>query len=160
MSTSSDPVAARLAAALEFSQEAGQLTVRYFQSSDFSVERKADNSPVTQADRAAELLLRDRIANAFPGDSVLGEEFGPQAGSSGFQWILDPIDGTKSFISGVPLYSQLIGILRGDETVAGVIHVPALDECIFAARGHGAWWRKRHFTATTCPCLSARQTGG
>lgn len=144
MSTSSDPVAARLAAALEFSQEAGRLTVRYFQSNDFSVERKADNSPVTQADRAAELMLRDRIANAFPGDGVLGEEFGQQAGSSGYQWILDPIDGTKSFISGVPIYSQLIGILHGDDTVAGLIHVPALDECIFAARGQGAWWRKRH----------------
>jgi histidinol-phosphatase len=144
MSTSFDPIATRLAAALEFSQEAGRLTLRYFQTDDFSVERKSDNSPVTQADRSAELLLRERIGKAFANDGVIGEEFGQQPGTSGYDWILDPIDGTKSFISGVPLYSQLIGIVFGEESVAGVIHVPALDECVFAGRGQGAWWRRRN----------------
>ncbi len=138
-----DPIAVRLAAALEFVQEAGRLTLQYFQGEDFAVERKADNSPVTQADRGAELLLRERISQAFASDAVIGEEFGQQSGSSGFTWILDPIDGTKTFIGGVPLYSQLIGIMLENDSVAGVINIPALEECVFAARGQGAWWRQR-----------------
>jgi histidinol phosphatase-like enzyme (inositol monophosphatase family) len=137
-----DPVNIRLAAAVEFVQEAGRLTLQYFQTDKVTVDRKSDNSPVTQADRGAELLLRERITKAFPDDSVIGEEFGEQTGSSGFTWIVDPIDGTKSFIGGVPLYSQLIGIIRENDSIAGVIHLPALDETVSAARGCGAWWRK------------------
>jgi histidinol phosphatase-like enzyme (inositol monophosphatase family) len=144
MNSPSDPIAHRLAAALDYVTEAGRLTLRYFASEECQVERKSDNSPVTQADRGAELLLRDRILQTFAGDAVIGEEFGTREGSSGFTWVLDPIDGTKSFISGVPLYSQLIGILHGGESVAGIIHVPALDETVFAVRGGGAWWRQRH----------------
>lgn len=143
MPDSSDQISARLAAALAFSQAAGRLTLEYFQSDKLSVERKADNSPVTQADRGAERYLRRRISEEFSADGIIGEELGEQSGTSGFSWILDPIDGTKSFMSGVPLYSQLIGILLDNESVAGVIHIPALDECVFAARGEGAWWRQR-----------------
>jgi histidinol phosphatase-like enzyme (inositol monophosphatase family) len=142
MNHSADPVSTRLAQAIAMSQEAGKLTLEYFQTNEFIVERKADDSPVTVADRRAEQLLRERIGHWFPGDAIIGEEFGEQSGNSGFTWILDPIDGTKSFIAGVPLYSQLIGILQGDDCVAGVIAVPALDECVFAARGQGAWWRR------------------
>ena len=139
---SNDPIAVRLAAAMELAHEAGQLTLQYFQRENFTVERKSDNSPVTQADREAELLLRDRIGQKFATDAIVGEEFGQQPGSSGFTWILDPVDGTMSFIGGVPLYCQLIGILLNNDSVAGVIHMPALDESISAARGQGAWWRK------------------
>ncbi|MGE3776398.1 MAG: histidinol-phosphatase [Pirellulaceae bacterium] len=132
-----------MAFALEIAQQAGALTLRYFQTDQLSVERKSDNSPVTLADRAAEQLLRGRIQQQFPHDGIVGEEFGTHAGSSPFTWILDPIDGTKSFIAGVPLYSQLIGIVTGEESLAGVISIPALDECVFAARGAGTWWRTR-----------------
>lgn len=143
MNRSSDPVSIRLAAAIQFAHDAGQLTLEYFQSERLTVDRKSDDSPVTQADRQAEQLLRRSIERLFPSDAVIGEEFGEQPGTSGYTWVLDPIDGTKSFVGGVPLYSQLIGILAGDESVAGVITLPALDECVFGAIGQGAWWRKR-----------------
>src|SRR4051812_44891841 len=97
-------IARRLNLAITAGTESGRLTLNYFQQDNYQVERKSDASPVTIADRSAEQLLRERIAAAFPGDAVLGEELGATAGTTGFTWILDPIDGTKSFISGVPLY--------------------------------------------------------
>lgn len=130
---------ARLQLAIRIARVAGELTLRYFGATDLAVERKSDASPVTVADRNAELYLRDEISAAFPDDAILGEEFPAKEGTSGFRWILDPIDGTKSFISGVPLYGTLIGIECGDESVIGVIEIPALDERVWAARGCGAW---------------------
>ena len=118
-------IAERLQFAVNIAREAGDGTLRYFRRSDLAVERKADESPVTVADRSAEELLRRRIGERFPGDAIIGEEFGEQAGQSGFQWILDPIDGTKSFIHGVPLYTTLIAVLQNDEPQIGVIHAPA-----------------------------------
>lgn len=120
-------------------REAGQLTLRYFQSDDLAVELKHDQSPVTVADRQAEQLLRERIGQHFPQDAILGEEFGEQPGSSGYRWILDPIDGTKSFIHGVPLYGTLIGVEHEQRSQIGVIYIPALDEGVDAATGQGAW---------------------
>src|SRR5688572_25627055 len=101
-------VAKRLELALHAGKEAGRLTLRYFQHDNYQVERKTDESPVTIADRSAEQLLRDRISAAFSKDGILGEEFGTTTGTSGFTWILDPIDGTKSFISGVPVYGTMV----------------------------------------------------
>src|SRR5262249_48951894 len=101
--TSSD-LQVRLELALAAAREAGQLALRYFQSDDLAVELKSDQSPVTVADRSAEQLLRERIAARFATDGILGEEFAEQPGTSGYRWIVDPIDGTKSFIRGVPLY--------------------------------------------------------
>lgn len=138
-----DLISARLGAAIGWTHEAGQITLEYFQSAGIDVQRKADNSPVTLADQRAEQWLRQRIQQTFPDDQIVGEEFGEQPGSSGFTWILDPIDGTKTFIGGVPLFSQLIGILRGGESVAGIIAIPALDEMVFACQGQGAWWRRK-----------------
>jgi len=129
----------RLALAREAAREAGELTLRYFRDERLAVELKADQSPVTIADRAAEELLRQRIAGGFGADGILGEEFGEVAGTSGFRWILDPIDGTKSFIHGVPLYGTMVGVEFGGQAIAGVIALPALDECIWAALGRGAW---------------------
>ena len=83
------------------------------------VERKDDDSPVTIADREAELLLRQRIESAFPNDAIVGEEFGQREGTSGFRWILDPIDGTKSFVSGVPLYGTLVGVEYQQRSIVG-----------------------------------------
>jgi histidinol-phosphatase len=127
---------------LEAAREAGQITLRYFQRDNYAVELKHDASPVTVADREAEMHLRERIAAAFPTDAILGEELPERPGTSGFRWILDPIDGTKSFISGVPLYGTLIGVEHAGRSVVGVIHIPALDECVYAAAGQGAWYVK------------------
>lgn len=137
---SEDAVAARLELAVSAARAAGEITLQFFQRDEVQVERKSDNSPVTQADRQAEQLLRRLIGESYPQDAIVGEEYGEVEGSSGYTWILDPIDGTKSFISGVPLYSVLIGIVSGGESLAGVILLPALQECVYAARGQGAWW--------------------
>ena len=105
-----------------------------------AVEYKADRSPVTAADRGAEEILRLRIERAYPGHGILGEEFGEKKGVEPARWILDPIDGTFSFISGVPLYTNLVGLEWQGEMVLGVINAPALGEIVYAARGNGAWW--------------------
>jgi histidinol-phosphatase len=129
----------RLEVALAAAREAGQLTLDYFSRAGLAVELKADDSPVTVADREAEQALRARISSAFPDDAILGEEFPERPGSSGFRWILDPIDGTKSFIHGVPLYGTLVAVETGGRSVVGVINLPALGECVYAATGQGAW---------------------
>ncbi len=128
--------------ARKIAREAGDITLRYFGQDNFEVEWKPDASPVTVADREAEKHLRQRIAEHFPQDAILGEELGEQEGTSGFRWILDPIDGTKSFIYGVPLYGTLIGVEFDERSVAGVIHIPGLDETVSAAVGAGAWYSR------------------
>jgi histidinol-phosphatase len=130
----------RLDLAIAAAREAGQVTLQYFRRDDLDVQLKQDDTPVTAADRRAEEHLRQRIAAAFPQDGILGEEAAEQPGSSGFRWIVDPIDGTKSFIHGVPLYSTLVGLECEGQSVLGVIRIPVLDECVYAARGLGAWY--------------------
>lgn len=125
--------------AVEIAREAGAITYRHYQGS-FVAERKADNSFVTVADREAEAYLRARIRAAFPDDSILGEEEGEQSGSSNRRWILDPIDGTYSFVHGVPLYGVLIGLEIDEEPAVGVVNLPALSEIVYAARGLGCFW--------------------
>jgi histidinol phosphatase-like enzyme (inositol monophosphatase family) len=139
----------RLDWAVTIAREAGDLTLEYFRSSTLTVELKADVSPVTAADRAAEQLLRKRIAERFPHDGILGEEFGESSGSSAYQWVLDPIDGTKSFIHGVPLYTTLVAVLAEDQPMLGVIYAPACDEIIYAAAGRGCWYRDIRRGGTT-----------
>jgi len=140
MNMSTSDTGRRLELAIAVAREAGRITLQYFRRRDLAVERKGDDSPVTVADRQAEEFLRRRVAEAFPDDAILGEEFPDRPGSSGFRWIIDPIDGTKSFIHGVPLYGVLVGIEREGEPVAGVDLIPALDECVYAAVGQGAWY--------------------
>lgn len=132
----------RLEWARAIALEAGEVTLRYFRSSDLGVERKGDGSPVTIADRSAEQHLRARISERFPTDGILGEEFPETPGTSGYKWILDPIDGTKAFVHGVPLYTTLVAVLdeRTNDSVLGVIHAPASGETIHAAVGGGAWY--------------------
>jgi histidinol-phosphatase len=138
-------IAVRLDLARRMAAEAGEITLEYFQRENYQVEWKRDASPVTIADREAEQALRRHIHAAFPGDGILGEEFGEHAGSSGYRWILDPIDGTQSFIHGVPLYGTLIGLEHELRSVLGVINLPALNECVWAAVGQGATYsRKGH----------------
>lgn len=130
----------RVAFALRLAVEASNTTLKYFRTDRFSVEKKRDKSPVTEADKETESVVRKLILDNFPGDSVIGEEMGNVTGSTEFEWIVDPIDGTKSFISGVPLYSTLVGMtFRGEPTI-GVIAIPALREIVIAAKGLGAWY--------------------
>jgi len=135
-------VQSRLDSALEISAHAERLVLKYFQNRSLNVEFKGDQSPVTVADRGAEELLRAHLHREYPDDAILGEEFGEQPGSNGFKWILDPIDGTKAFVAGVPLFGMLIGLMHGDEYVAGICRLPATQEIVFAQRGKGAWWQK------------------
>ena len=128
-----------LSFAVELAREAGELTLKHFRSS-LVPERKADGSYVTEADRSAERLIRARIEESFPNDAILGEEEGTRAGSSGRQWIIDPLDGTYSFVHGVPLYGVLIGLEIADEPSVGVVNLPALNEMVYAARGQGCFW--------------------
>ncbi len=105
------------------------------------VERKSDGSPVTAADRAAERAARQWIASRFPDDGIVGEEFGTVAGTSGRRWLIDPIDGTKSFVAGVPLWGSLIAVVQDDDVIAGAIDCAAAGESVVAVRGMGAWHR-------------------
>ncbi len=130
----------RIQFAMDLAFAAGCTTLKYFRTDRYQVERKRDKSPVTAADKEAEQVVRARISDRFPADAILGEEFGTVAGESQYEWIVDPIDGTKSFISGVPLYSTLVGMTDGGEPVIGVIAIPALGELIVAAKGLGAWY--------------------
>ena len=132
-------IAARLDLARSAALEAGRLTLNYFQQANYEIESKSDASPVTIADRSAEQLLRERIAAGFARDGILGEEFGAVDGTSGFRWILDPIDGTKSFIHGVPLYGTMVAVEHEGRAVVGVVVMPALNEGVFASTGQGAW---------------------
>jgi histidinol-phosphatase len=125
--------------AVQLACEAGEITLKYFRSS-LRTQLKADGSYVTEADREAERFIRERLEETFPHDAVLGEEEGAQAGSSGRQWIIDPLDGTYSFVHGVPLYGVMIGLEIADELCVGVVNFPALGELVYAARGQGCFW--------------------
>lgn len=130
----------RMATAVELAILAGDSTLKYFRSRNYQVERKNDRSPVTIADKNAEQLIREELSKRYPSDAILGEEFGAIDGETEYKWIVDPIDGTKSFISGVPLYSTLVAVTRSGVPTIGVIYIPALKEIIVAAIGHGAWY--------------------
>lgn len=125
--------------ALAITREAGQLALGYFQGGA-AVERKTDATPVTIADREAEQLLRQRIAGRFPDHGIIGEEFGEANPAAPCRWLLDPIDGTQTFIRGVPLWGVMAGLEFEGDPVAGVVHFPALQETLWARRGGGAWW--------------------
>jgi histidinol-phosphatase len=127
-----------LDAALEISEAAAEIPVRYFRA-DVAVEDKPDATPVTVADRETEEFIRRAIEARFPDHGILGEEFGGETSDRGILWIIDPIDGTRSFASGVPLYGVLIGLEIEGEPVVGCCHLPGLRETIVAATGAGAW---------------------
>lgn len=132
----------RLQFARDAARRAGEFILEYYQAQDLQVEQKRDRSPVTAADRGAEELLRAAIQSEFPADGILGEEFGETPSQNGYRWILDPVDGTKSFVHGVPLFGTLIGLEHEQECVLGVCRFPALDEVIYAAQGGGTWWQR------------------
>lgn len=127
-----------LECALEAAREAGNLALHHFKVG-IAVERKPDESPVTAADREVEQLLRDRLSSPFPGYGILGEEFGEERPGAATRWVIDPIDGTKSFIFGVPLFAVLVGLERDGEPCIGVCNFPALNTLFYAERGEGCY---------------------
>jgi histidinol-phosphatase len=118
---------------------AGDIALRYYRSS-LVIESKADGSPVTIADRTAEQAARAWIEKNHPGDGILGEELGVARPDARRQWVLDPIDGTKTFVRGVPLWGTLVALCEGDDVLAGAAYFPALGEMLAAARDAGCWW--------------------
>jgi len=129
----------RMDFAADLARAAGAVAMRYYQT-QLPVEWKADRTPVTAADRESEKLIRDGIDRLYPHDGILGEELGERRGRSGKNWIVDPIDGTKSFLQGVPLWGVLIGLEGPEGPEMGIVYLPALDELVCAARGQGCLW--------------------
>lgn len=132
-------VAEDMTLALALADQADALTMDRFGAMDLRVETKPDLTPVTDADRGAEEALRAALASAHPDDSVFGEEFGGTTASTGRQWVLDPIDGTKNFVRGVPVWCTLIALLEDGVPVIGVVSAPALGRRWWAGAGQGAF---------------------
>jgi histidinol-phosphatase len=142
---------------LDFATEtaylAGRLTLGYFQTG-VRPDLKADDTPVTIADRRAEEFVRHRIEKQYPRHAIVGEEYGTkEIGGASHRWFVDPIDGTKSFVRGVPLYAVLIGLEIEGSVKVGVAYFPALDEMIAAASGEGCWWNGRRAHVSDVPTL-------
>jgi histidinol-phosphatase len=143
----------RYEAAIAAAEQAGQLALQYFDH-DIAVEWKSDRSPVTLADREAEALLRTTLLDRFPNDGFLGEESGSAPGTSGYRWVIDPIDGTRSFVRGIPLWGTLVGLEYQGESIAGVCRVPALRQTFRALRGDGAFRDDRRLRVSTVDSLA------
>ncbi len=141
--------------AIDTAVQAGRITLGYFQRGT-GVEEKEDLSPVTVADREAEEYVRSRINDAYPRFGILGEEFGEEDAGASRRWIVDPIDGTKSFIRGVPLYGVLLALEVEGNIEVGVAHFPALGETVWAARGEGCYLNgQRCWTRSTSDLAQA-----
>lgn len=129
-----------LAFAHDVLADAGAIAARHFRGGG-GVDNKrgaGGYDPVTEADRGVETRIRERIADRFPDHGIVGEEYGVTTGSSGWSWIVDPIDGTRAFVMGLPVWGCLLGLLRDGEPVAGLMHQPVLHET-FSGDGKGAW---------------------
>jgi len=148
-----DEGAAALEVALDIAYEAGKLTLGYF-GTRIAASSKGDGSPVTAADRAAEELIRARLQRAYPDHGVVGEEFGESRPGASHRWIVDPIDGTKSFMRGVPLYAVLLALEIEGVVQVGAAYFPALDEMVYAARGSGAFLNGRRIRVSPTAHLS------
>jgi len=125
--------------AVDLMRRAGELTLKWFQSEDLAIVRKGDGTPVTEADTATERFLREEIARLYPDDSIVGEEEAAHLGKSERTWIIDPIDGTKAFTHGIPLYCNLLAVNDAEGNAVGVINLPALGETVYAGRGLGCF---------------------
>ena len=154
MTNTDFPVQTFLDFALDAAWQAGRITLGYFQTR-LAVEHKSDHSPVTIADRTSERKLRELVGAAWPDHGIIGEEFGEAPGKSPFTWIVDPIDGTKSFIHGVPLYGVLVALTYQREPIVGVAHFPALNETVYAGKGLGCFWDGRRSQVSTVAELDA-----
>jgi histidinol phosphatase-like enzyme (inositol monophosphatase family) len=128
----------RVAPAAELARITGTVALRHYRT-NLTVETKSDGSPVTVADRAAEAAARAWVQSRFPQDGILGEELGEERAGAARRWIIDPIDGTKAFVRGTPLWGSLVALCEGERVLAGAAYFPAVDELVAAARGAGCW---------------------
>lgn len=142
-----------LTAAESLARHIGAVALRHYRTV-LTVETKADGSPVTIADREAEEAARAWIAAHFPEDGILGEELGEQEGTSGRRWVVDPIDGTKSFVRGVPLWGSLVALVEGERVLAGAACFPAVDEMVVAGPGEGCWWNGKRVQVSRTSTLA------
>jgi len=147
-------ISSYMQAAADVARAAGNRAQGFFQTT-LVIDTKADGSPVTMADRSAEQLAREWIAQRFPSDGIVGEEFGTEKTSAARRWIIDPIDGTKSFVRGVPLWGTLVAVAEANEVIAGAAYFPALGEIIMAGRGEGCWWNDNKCSVSTVSEVSA-----
>ena len=144
---------ARYDVMLDAAREAGNLALKYFDTG-IAVETKADRSPVTIADRDAEKLLRATLTRYFPGDGFLGEEFGEQDGTTGFRWIIDPIDGTRSFVRNIPIWATLVGLEFQGKQIAGLAYIPTWGQMFHALSGCGAFRDERRISVSSTEKLA------
>jgi histidinol-phosphatase len=139
--------------AIEAAVAAGDYAKTIYDST-FDVEIKGDHSPVTIADRNAEAMIRERVARHFPNDGFLGEEYGDQPGTSGFRWIIDPVDGTKSFVRRIPMWGTLVGLEYRGEAIGGVVYMPTNRDIWHALRGNGCYHGERRVRVSDVAKLS------
>jgi histidinol phosphatase-like enzyme (inositol monophosphatase family) len=144
----------RLEVTAELAERTAQVALSYF-GRGLAVENKADGSPVTVADRAAEAAARAFVREHFPDDGFVGEEGGIERPEAARRWIVDPIDGTKAFVRSVPLWGTLVALAEGDTIVAGACVLPALGERVVAARGEGTFWNGARARVSTVASLAA-----
>ncbi len=142
-----------LDAVTELARHAGDIARSHFRTT-LAVETKPDGSPVTVADRSAEAAAREWIEHRFPTDGIIGEELGRVRPGAWRRWIVDPIDGTKSFVRGVPLWGTLVGVAEGEDVVAGAIYCAGVGELVAAARGEGCWWNGARCATSTVSTLA------
>jgi histidinol-phosphatase len=142
----------RLESAIAAAKAGGETALRHFRTG-VTVERKHDRSPVTIADREAEQAAIAVLRGAFPDHGILGEEFGEHAGA-GARWIIDPIDGTKSFIRGIPFFATLVALEEDGDITTGAIYAPALDDLLYAQRGAGAFDKEGRLRVSSIDTLS------
>ncbi len=143
----------RIAPAAELAKLAGDIALKHYRSG-LAVETKSDGSPVTAADRAAETAAREWVNKYFPDDGLLGEEFGIDRPDAKRRWIIDPIDGTKTFVRGTPLWGSLVALCEGERVLAGAAYFPAVGEAIAAAPGAGCWWNGSRTAVSTLDVMS------
>ena len=163
-------IASRLALGLDATFDAGKAIAEYYFDMAIDVVWKGDGSPVTQADERAEKILRERIGAVFPDDAIVGEEHEDEHGTSGFKWIIDPLDGTEAFIRKLPIFGTLVGLEYKDELVGGICFMPAQREIAWATKGQGCWWvqdtthaydietlKERAIRAQVSPCSELKE---
>ncbi len=140
-------------AAAELARLTGDVAHEYYGRRNVAIEIKGDGSPVTIADRRAEGVARDWITQRYPRDGIMGEEMGIDRPDARRRWIIDPIDGTKAFVRGVPLWGTLVAVTEDDRVIAGAAYFPPANELIFAAPGEGCWWNGSRSSVSTVDTL-------
>lgn len=138
--------------ALELADAADAITLHHFRSASLSIRTKSDRTPVSEADEAVERAIRERLAKERPGDAIVGEEFGASSGER--RWIIDPIDATKNYIRGIPVFATLIALEEQGRITTGVVSAPAMSLRWWASRGQGAFCNARPIHVSTIADLS------